>query len=463
MNTTTTQAGLRQRTEESTAGKLARSAATMRGTDLSTDQVLAWLEQRAKAHDFRVERVPFAELDGWGFDEATGTLGHRSGKFFTVEGMRVRVEDRAGDQPVREWSQPILNQPEIAILGLLMKEFDGVPHILMQAKFEPGNCNLIQLSPTVQATWSNYTGVHKGAKVRYVEYFSGATESRVLADVLQSEQGSWFFRKINRNIIVEATGDVPQHDDFCWLTLGQIGELLRHDNVINMDARSALSCLPFDRPEAGALHTDVELLSWFAGVRARYAVDARLVPLAEVPEWQRTDTAVVHEDGRHFRVVGVSVRAGSREVTSWTQPLLEPCTQGIAAFLSCHIGGVRHVLAHARAEGGFVTGVEIGPTVQFTPENYAHLPAEQRPPFSDLVLDADPARIAYSAIHSEEGGRFLNAENRYMVIDVDHVEPPPDYRWVTLGQLTSLIRHGHYLNVQARTLLAGLNVPAVSE
>ena len=35
-------------------------------------------------------------------------------------------------------------------------------------------------------------------------------------------------------------------------------------------------------------------------------------------------------------------------------------------------------------------------------------------------------------------------------------EAPPGYHWVTPGQLTSLVRHGHYVNVQARTLLACL-------
>ncbi|CAM5359048.1 GDP-mannose 4,6-dehydratase [Streptomyces cyaneofuscatus] len=85
------------------------------------------------------------------------------------------------------WHQPIIVQPEVGILGILVKEFDGVPHFLMQAKMEPGNSNLLQISPTVQATRSNYTKAHKGADVRYLEYFRGPRQGRVLADVLQSE------------------------------------------------------------------------------------------------------------------------------------------------------------------------------------------------------------------------------------------------------------------------------------
>ncbi|WP_199493566.1 NDP-hexose 2,3-dehydratase family protein, partial [Marinitenerispora sediminis] len=32
--------------------------------------------------------------------------------------------------------------------------------------------------------------------------------------MLQSEHGAWFHRKSNRNVIVEAAGDVPAHEDF---------------------------------------------------------------------------------------------------------------------------------------------------------------------------------------------------------------------------------------------------------
>ncbi|MFD7912032.1 DegT/DnrJ/EryC1/StrS family aminotransferase [Streptomyces sp. NPDC059752] len=84
-------------------------------------------------------------------------------------------------------------------------------------------------------------------------------------------------------------------------------------------------------------------------------------------------------------------------------------------------------------------------------------------PGEDLVLDAGTAagrgRIRYDALHSEEGGRFLNATSRYLVVDTDEVpaDPPRSYRWVTPDQLSTLAGHRHYVNVQARTLLACLN------
>ncbi|MCX5393912.1 NDP-hexose 2,3-dehydratase family protein [Streptomyces sp. NBC_00094] len=453
----------RPRVDAGLPQRLARSAAASEGARLRTDGVAEWLAERLRAHRFRVDRIPFADLDGWMFAPGTGDLVHHSGRFFSVEGVGVTV---AGG-PVPSWQQPIIHQPEVGILGILAKEIDGVLHFLMQAKMEPGNRNLLQLSPTVQATRSNYTKVHKGSDVRYLEYFVDPRRGRVLADVLQSEHGSWFLRKANRNVLVETDDDVPPHEDFRWLTLGQIGRLLRLDNLVNMDSRTVLAGLP--TPSAGdtlarALHTDLELLSWITAQRARHEVRVERLPLAGVRGWHRTPNTVERPDGRYFRVVAVAVEAGSREVTGWTQPLVEPAGRGVTAFLTRRIGGVPHLLVHARVEAGLLDVLELAPTVQYTPENYAHLDPADRPPFLAEVLAAEPRRIRYEAVHSEEGGRFLDAESRYLIVEADPdapAEPPEGYLWITPGQLGALARHARYVNVQARTLLACINSGAI--
>src|SRR4051794_8763718 len=167
--------------------RFTRSAASD-GAFMSTSDILEWLAERRDHGKFIVERIPFDDLDGWSFDWRTGNLAHQSGRFFSAEGLEVRGHPG----PVPNWTQPIIIQPEIGILGILTKEFDGVLHCLMQAKMEPGNSNVIQLSPTVQATRSNYTRVHAGNETPYLEYFRAPRKGRVLVDSLQSEQGGWF-------------------------------------------------------------------------------------------------------------------------------------------------------------------------------------------------------------------------------------------------------------------------------
>jgi oxidase EvaA len=447
---------LRPRSGAGLAERMTRSAAAAHGVGIATSDVPGWLAARLRAYLARVKQISFGELDGWSFTDA-GDLRHRSGRFFSVEGLHVV-------RPEAEWQQPIINQPEIGILGILAKEFDGILHFLMQAKMEPGNPNLVQLSPTVQATRSNYTKAHGGAKVKHLDYFLHPDRTRVLTDVLQSEHGAWFYHKRNRNMIVEVDDDVPEDDDFRWLTLGQLGALLRKDNVVNMDARTVLASAPMTLAEPRALLSDTDLLSWFTGERARHDVHAHRIPLREVTGWIRDDHTIHRADHRFFRVVAVAVEGAGREVSSWTQPIFEPVGPGVVGFAYRTFDGVPHVLVHARVEGGFLDTAELGPTVQYVPANYEHLPAWHRPPFLDLMLDAPADRIRYAAVHSEEGGRFLNAESRYLIVETDEAttptDPPPGYHWITPGQLNWLAGHSRYLNVQARTLLAVLNARA---
>lgn len=465
---------LRPRIDPHLPERLAASADAHAGLGHGPVDVGRWMSDRTAAHDYRVRKIPFADLDGWDFDGTTGNLGHHTGKFFTVEGLRARWDGVTG----AVWHQPIIHQPEVGILGILAREIDGVLHFLMQSKMEPGNPNLVQLSPTVQATRSNYTRVHQGAPVRYLEYFVDQGRGTVIADVLQSEHGAWFFHKRNRNMIIEIPADeeVEVGEDFCWLTLGQLHGLLREDFMLNMDARTVLSCMPepapgspdgpndFARavaasrdPDAGALRPTAELMSWFTDQRSRCTLEVNRVPLYDIPGWSRGEAEIRREDGRFFRVVAVAVEAASREVTGWSQPLFEPYGEGVSAFIVQEFEGVLHVLVHARAEGGFRDSVELGPTVQCVPWNHG---SETAPPFLDRIPQGPDASIRYEARHSEEGGRFLDATARYLIVEADGSTPeelPSGYAWMTVGQLGELVRHGHYLNVQARTLLACLN------
>lgn len=445
-----TAAQIAQRLDPSVAERLALSAATIEGADMATADVVPWLTAHRLRGGATVRQIPFAELDRWSFASGTGNLHHDTGRFFTVEGLHSSRPQEPG------WHQPIIVQPDIGILGILAKELDGVLHFLMQAKFEPGNPNLVQLSPTVQATRSNYTKAHGGSGVRYLEHF--ITPDGVLADVLQSEHGAWFYRKRNRNMIVEVQGDVEEHDAFRWFTLGQIRELLKLDNVVNMDSRTVLASGPRAHPDQQARSSDTELLSWFTGERSRHEVSTRSLPLRDVVGWRRDDHTIHRGDGRFFRVVAVSVEGAGREVPSWTQPMIEPVGPGIIGFAYREFGGVPHVLVHARVECGFLDTVELSPTVQCTPSNYTHLAAEERPAFLDLFLNPPQGSVRYSAIHSEEGGRFLNADSRYVIVETDEATTPAaapaGFQWVTPSQLQWLAGHSRYVNVQARSLLA---------
>jgi dTDP-4-dehydro-6-deoxy-alpha-D-glucopyranose 2,3-dehydratase len=441
----------------------------------------AWLAKRRAAHPFEVEEIPFAGLRDWGFDPRTGNLAHKSGRFFTIEGIEVATN--FGGVP--RWSQPIINQPEIGTLGILGKRFHGVLHFLMQAKMEPGNVNLLQLAPTLQATRSNLMRVHEGRAPLFAEQFA-SSRARVLVDALQSEQGARFLRKRNRNIIVETDEDVPEHEDFCWLTLGQIHALIARDNVVNMDARTVLSGIPIalagspdqvaprddsfrgrvlrsileERP---AKHEIDEILHWFTRLKVKYDLEVQRIPLRDVRNWYRDERRIAHQDGRFFSVIAVDVRAENREVPGWTQPLVKPCEEGLVAFITREIGGVLHFLVQAKVEAGNFDVIELAPTVQCITGSYRNVPPAGRPEFLDFVLGLPRERIRVDTLQSEEGGRFYREVNRNLVVEVDEsfpVEVPENFMWMTMRQLKTLIQFNNFLNVECRCLLGSMSLAA---
>jgi oxidase EvaA len=439
---------------------------------MPANSVMPWFYARQEAHRFKLEQIPFSQMGKWGFDPKTGNLCHESGKFFSIEGIRVKTN--WGSVP--EWDQPIINQPEIGFLGFITKKFEGVLHFLVQAKMEPGNINMIQLAPTLQATRSNFSRVHQGKSPPYLEYFTDRTNSKVLVDSLQSEQGARFLRKRNRNIIIEVTEDIPVYDDYYWMTLGQILQTMRHDNIVNMDARTVISCIAYGESEkippglsssgkslvrsldsnSCAQNSNEGIISWFTEQKFKYDLDVERIPLHQVRGWTRTDTEIRHESGEYFSVVACDVEADSREVFRWTQPLVKAHQQGLIAFVVKEFDGVLHFLVQAKVEPGNFDVVEMAPTVQCITGSYEHV----RPPFTNYVLEAPGGQIYFDTLQSEEGGRFYREENRNLIVEAGEDFPediPDNYIWMTAGQLKEFIKYNNFVNVQARCLLSSLS------
>ena len=436
-----------------------------------------WIDMRNHEVDVRVEQIPFSEMKGWYID-ADGCIRHESGRFFSIEGIHVRKD--TGD--LREWEQPIINQPEIGLLGILTKEIDGVLYFLMQAKIEPGNVNCVQISPTLQATKSNYTQQHKGRKPLYLEYFQNIQPHQVLLDQLQSEQGARFLRKRNRNIIIKVDEDVPVYEDFAWMTLGQIKELMHHNNMVNMDTRTVLAGLDYSQYEisedalqqmspfgqamiaSARCHngrlTMNEHLSWLTQLKSNAELNVRYVPLRNIQEdWQQNEYEISRKDKKYFRVLGTRVNISNREVTSWCQPLVQPMQQGICAFIIKKIDGVYHFLVQAKMECGNLDVYELAPTVQCLTGNVLDVPKDEWPAYVDYVMNVKSSQILYDTLQSEEGGRFYHEQNRNMIVEVGDdfpIDIPVDFHWMTLGQIHEFMRFNNYINIQARSLIAAI-------
>lgn len=450
-----------------------------------TSAILQWLKQKNEEIKTRIEQIPLDKMRMWHFNKLSGDLVHDSGRFFSIEG--IRIETNWGK--VASWEQPIINQPEIGFLGIICKKINNVLHFLMQAKIEPGNLNMVQLSPTLQATKSNFTRVHKGKIPAFLDYFNGEKPVKILLDQLQSEQGARFLRKRNRNIIIEvpASENINIPENFIWVTLGQIKELIKYDNIVNMDSRTVISgisfgsyseqtleyflalgdlsicnqhCLYSTLSSDNHLYDFDHIISWITSLKSRYDLKVTPVPLKLVKEWAYDGMSIRHNNNKFFSVIGVNVDIENREVVSWDQPMIKPAQEGIVAFIVKPINGLYHFLVQAKLEAGNFDIIELAPTVQCLTGNYRTGFQEYSVPFINEVLTVPDNKIWYSAYQSEEGGRFYKEQNKNMIIEADEyfpLEVPENYYWMTLNQLFVLIRFNNYLNIAARSLISAVS------
>ena len=461
-----------------------KSAFSFDNPFITTDEVINWVKEQNKQVLVEINKIPFSELNFWQFDNDYTRLHHKTGKFFSIDGIRVNTN--WGN--IQTWDQPIINQPEIGYLGFITKEFNGVLHFLLQAKIEPGNINFVQLSPTLQATKSNYTQAHQGKSPAYLDYFVNAKPSQILLDQLQSEQGARFLRKRNRNIIIKIEEEVNLLENFVWLTLAQIKELMKVDNLVNMDTRTVISGIPYgtysdlqidlfsflnkrqlsDSVESrmlksmlsseSAVNSFDNIIKFVTRHKSFFELNIEKIPLNKINNWNINDYAIEHTENKYFKIIAVEVSIGNREVSRWTQPMIEPAQEGICAFVCKEINGVLHFAVQAKLECGNFDIIEFAPTVQCLTGNYRNYNSSDIP-YLDYVLNIEKQKIILDNFQSEEGGRFYKEQNRNMIVVAgDEISDilPENYIWMTLNQLNAFIKFNNYLNIQARSLLAAI-------
>ncbi len=214
----------------------------------SWSDVRLWFEAARANPPMAVEDIGLSEVKGWLVDGETGNIFHESGEFFVVKGVRVTgtVTREVGDSG---WDQPIVEQVGLdgGLLGILRQRFDGVPHYLIEAKAEPGNYEVVQMSPTLQATFSNLKRAHAGRKPLFAEYFEEPerVEARILYDQWLSEDGGRLHKKRNKGMLVEvAEGTVTVvPDGFIWMSMFQIKQALLENAWVNPHIRGIIAHL----------------------------------------------------------------------------------------------------------------------------------------------------------------------------------------------------------------------------
>lgn len=450
--------------------RIIESWATTKNPFYSTEDILEWIKEKNVTTSVRINKISY-DYDGvWYYDETLGEIRNRNGSFFQIKGLVSHTPN--GDK-----EQPIILQNEIGYLGIIGKVIDGVLYFLMQAKIEPGNVNKIQISPTIQATKSNFMQVHGGKIPAYLEYFSNKKNYEIVADQIQSEQSSRFLGKRNRNIIIVINEDIPVLESHRWMTLGQIKELMSFDNLVNMDTRTVISCIPFSLRDftykeltyiKSLFKREALFNSMFfgeAGIRINKIYqyinevkmldksEVELVGLYDLTKWQYNGKGEFVADRAEFKIVYCNIEIEGREVQRWQQPLLEALGESTFGLIYCVDNNVMKFLIKAKSEVGCFDKIEIGPSVQLGP-NEKNFDGVESLFISKLKRNEG---VEFQGLFSEEGGRFYHEQNRNVIMKIEKhelSELPEGYFWVDFQTVNILIQFNNCLNIQLRNLFA---------
>lgn len=446
----------------------------------STDEILSWVNDLNQKTYANVKETSIYNSDFWFYDDYKGEITNRRRSFFSVIGMRYFVNNAFVGE------QPIIVQPEIGYLGIITKLFDNQLFFLMQAKVEPGNVNCVQISPTIQATKSNFMRVHGGNLPLYFNYFENSERYEIIYDQIQSEQGARFLKKRNRNIIICLSEEIEVYPNFKWMTLGQIKHLMKIDNLVNMDTRTVLSGLPIFFEKSG------EKLNNFFSDDALYASMYKQDPKRELPnlyqkinnfkmfqdtvsapiplnqlvDWRVDEYGITCLKPYDFSVFFYDIEISGREVRHWTQPLFKANGNATFGLIAKTIDGVRMFLVQFIAEIGSFDKIEIGPSVQWSATHSPARDNEIDKCFRRHVRNHGCAKggggeICFDAILSEEGGRFYHEQNRNVIISVSEEDItiiPDNYIWLSYSTLNYLIQVNNCVNIQLRNLISLIDI-----
>ena len=395
-----------------------------------------------------------------------GELRHTSNRFFQVCGRTVHSGAFTG------FSQVMLRQEEVGLLGFLARPGPFGLEWLLQAKTEPGNVGGTQLAPTVQATLSNQEQVHGGAATTFLEFFAqGPDQAPAIGTATCSEQGTRFVGKLNDNQLrLLPADDSTAPPGWLWADTPSIRAALGRDFTVNTDARSVLVCTAdeffrvaqeslqagsattwdrltlesWSQPEGDAMDVAMQQL---ASPRPPEVHIAPVEGLANgcVEQW------VGEVQGPSPQIRMYSVEATDREVPRWCQPLMVSRGLGRVALLATRMRGMLHVLLRTTWEPGFGRA-ELAPSFQ-----------SDTPNLPEITASLESGRVRLSSRQSDEGGRFMQSITLYQVIEIPTAIDPPGCSWVTVGQAFTMAAAGLLTNEARSALSLFLAAPRTTE
>lgn len=408
-----------------------------------------WILSQKKKYKIFVKKKNLYSLNNWII--SNNKIYHKSKKFFQIIGIRVTSNFNK-----KNWDQPIMVQNENGILGIIRRKFKNEFKYLLQAKLEPGNINHLQLSPTVQATESNYRRVHGGKKTPFLSYFF---KDKFIIKLKQSEQGLRYLNKFNTNYLVETRNKLNLPKCFKWFTKSELFYLLQKKNLLSMDTISVFSCCLVKNKQEQLMTSNQKLNDWIKKHNRKYKISHKKINITDLKNWKIKKGILIHKKKSHFSVQGLRIKTNGREIKTWDQPIIAGKKLGFAGFIIKNFKGTRHYLCRIILKPG-LDGAQISCSANFSDlknfKNNSNIPLYEK---KIIKYFFKKNNFIYNNIHSDEGGRFYQTQIKRVVIEDDKrfdLKLNSKFIWISHNQFLDLIKK-KMVDIEARLLFTCLN------
>ena len=416
---------------------------------MNTNELIDWLKSQKKNNKIRIRKKKIDLLKDWIFKD--NIIFHKSKNFFSIKAFLFQQKNK-------KRFQPLILQKEHGILGIIKQNKKGKDYYLLQSKIEPGNINGIQISPTVQATKSNYLRKHGGKKTLFLNYFLKQQKKiKIVSKIKLSEQGSRFLNKKNWNILLETDKiNIPLKKNYCWLTKENIRYLINKKNMLNMDTISVLSSAIKKNLNENLITSNNNLKNRLNQFDKKIKSTRKIISFDNLRGWKIKKNSISDIKKKYFSIFFIDVIANLREVNKWEQPILSDHSSSLNGFLVSKINNTIHYLLKIINEPGFDQSKYTSTIFE---KNF-NLNSRKNIKFLSFFKKNN---CLMNLVNSDEGGRFLNNQTRNLINEIKDykkINLNKNFIWASHNQVIDLIKQNK-ITIEARNLFACYNIDKI--
>ena len=205
----------------------------------SLDEILNYITYIRCKYSLSIKKIRLDEMREWVLSKKE--IKRIDNKYFKVIGIEASIANREQ----LSWQQPMIENINKGLFSLIGKKINNVFHIIVQAKIECGNRDIIELAPSVQIS-SGINNDTKSDQTKFLQYTLSSDKKTIIFSSSQSDEGGRFYHNQNKYTFIladnEFNEDLPE--GYMWITLNQLTMLNRFDGYVNNHLRNFLAMIP---------------------------------------------------------------------------------------------------------------------------------------------------------------------------------------------------------------------------